>query len=520
MTSSAARPSHGIAERPAPPHLWLPPGGRFVLVDNACDDVAVSHHLNTLDGPGHSQVVVRPTPGTASVHSLGLDLLVALGKNPYAARTERLAASTWPAAAAWLRGQAVTDLIIDRAHRLTAGQLEVLAHTAVTADATLWLIWAAPHHEAIARLHALLDRPVDVIGLDDFRRLLPSPAHPRTREPDQQPALPAADFTTFLATCRRHLPGDDFAAVKQDFHATAAATDAWLARLDLASATPHRLNGAVTGWLRDDTVGRAATDRSALIRLRAVQAALFLAGIRLNWRPETLGPDPEWRLPGDLTALVSARLHAVGRTDTAAATALALHLNHASTHFGFLLVGDIAADGSAVHTPGQPGPDTIHRISYPGTGTRRSLPHELHVRDSAWHEFAGPEPLCIPPHARALFIAHLAHRRRQDAADRDPYFVHLHAAHRDPQMLLLGAIRRTCQQIGLDPPWLHGEDCPHGSDVGQSARAHPAGSPNAACRSRASAPTRSWSSPAPPHRAGRRAAAHIVKERDERDALP
>jgi hypothetical protein len=468
--TSAVRPAHPIAERPAAPHLLLPPGGRFVLVDNACDDVAASRHLNTLDGPGRGQVVVRPTPGGVSVRSLGLDLLAALGKNPYAARTERLAASTWPSAAAWLRGQAVTDLIIDRAHRLTLDQLEVLAHIAATAEATVWLIWAAPHHEALDQLHALLDRPIDVVGLDDFRALLPTPRRSPARELDRQPALPSADFTTFLAACRRRLPGDDFAAIKQDFHATAEATDAWLARLDLTSATSHRLAGAVTGWLRDHTVGCAATARSALIRLRAVQAALFLSGIHLTWRPEILGPDPERRLPGDLTAPISARLHALGRTETAAATALALHLNHASAHFGFLTVGDISADGSTIRTPGLPGPDGIRRISYPGRSTRWKLPDERHVRDSAWHEFTGPEHLRIPLHARTLLRAHLALRRGQGSIDTDPYFSHPSDHCGDPQRLLLGVIRRTCEQIGLDPPWLHGEDCPRGSDIGQSAR--------------------------------------------------
>jgi hypothetical protein len=65
----------------------------------------------------------------------------------------------------------------------------------------------------------------------------------------------------------------------------------------------------LTGWLRDVAVGPAPSPPAALIRLRAVQASLFVQGIVLGWAPAALGPDPARRLLGDLTAARAGALH-------------------------------------------------------------------------------------------------------------------------------------------------------------------------------------------------------------------
>ncbi|MEV3986910.1 hypothetical protein [Nonomuraea sp. NPDC049758] len=423
----------------------------IVLVDNTGGDAAASRHINTLDRPGGGCAVVRPTPGADDVETLGLDLLVAAGKHPHAARRERVVMHTWPIAASWLAGQAVTDLIVDRAHRLTGDQLKALARTAAHLEATLWLLWAAPADPGIALVRQALGRPAKVVSLWEFHRRLPAPQQPLPpgpAEPEAWPALPSADFPTFLAACRRRLHPADFPMVKNAFHDAAEATDTWLDTLDLTPTETARLTTAVTGWLRDHTVGCAPAPRAALVRLRAVQAALFLSGIHLSWRPDALGPNPARRLLGDLTGRISAHLHATCRTDAASATALALHLNHAGTHMAALALADIAPDGSAVR-----GPTSAPRL-----------------RDAAWHEFSGPEPIRIPQHARPLLAAHLAHRRDQGAAEAEPYFLHPRDPGRDPHDVLRAAIHRTCHRLGLDPPWLHGDDCRYGADIGLTAR--------------------------------------------------
>lgn len=460
--------------------------GRLVVVDNGGDELAASRHINALGRPGDGCAVVRPTPSAFDLPALGLDLLVAIGKNPTAAKTERVpAGECFRIGTSWLEGTGVTDLVIDRAHLLTAEQLAVLAVSAAELDATLWLLWGHAgnpfHTTAVARAQGTFARPAEMISLWEFYRRLPPPQRPPLpagpAEPQQWPALPAADFATFLAACRRTLDRDDFAQVNAVYRDTAAATDAWLETADLPATSPARVTGSVIGWLRDHVVGPAPTPQTALARLRAVQAALFVGGILLRWQAGALGPDPARRLLGDLTPVISAHLHAICRTDAAAATALALHLNHTCRDFHYLTLGDIAPDGSAIRGPLQPGPTGALILRPPGhTEDRHPRSHERSVDDiddgdTAWHEFACLEPILIPEHARAIFTAHLTYRSRQGACDSDPYFVHpTLPAQRSPAASLRGTVRRSCAALGLDPPWLHGDGCVHGTDVGINPR--------------------------------------------------
>jgi len=63
------------------------------------------------------------------------------------------------------------------------------------------------------------------------------------------------------------------------------------------------------------------------------------------------GPLPATRLPGNLTSQVAGALQTAVRTDTAAATALSMHLNHGPAFFGPLQLSDVAPDGSAIRVP-------------------------------------------------------------------------------------------------------------------------------------------------------------------------
>ena len=73
--------------------------------------------------------------------------------------------------------------------------------------------------------------------------------------------------------------------------------------------------------------------------------------------------------------------------------------------------------------------------------------------------------------ARPLFAAHLAYRRESDAASTDPYFAHPRdPANKPATEILHAAIRSTAQRIGLDLPWMHGDDCRHGADIGLTWR--------------------------------------------------
>jgi hypothetical protein len=159
-------------------------GGRIVLVTNVGDDVGAAAHLAAIGGGADGRVVVvRPTPGAGDLCTLGLDVLVAAGKRPGAAKAERVTAMSWEIARAWMRAGQVGDVVVDRAHRLTEPQAAALARFAAAVGASLWLVWGG--RENPAHLHTALagagGRAVEQVGLWEFRTQLPRP--PRSSRP-------------------------------------------------------------------------------------------------------------------------------------------------------------------------------------------------------------------------------------------------------------------------------------------------------------------------------------------------
>jgi hypothetical protein len=426
------------------------PGPRAVIITNPGDDAAITTHLAALGGLPAGRAVIRPTPGAAGLGTLGLDLLAAAGKAPRPGpRPDHPPAWRWDLARAWLTGHQVSDLVADRAHRLDPAQLTALAGLAADLGASLWLVWGSTTDATPAAAIAgqITGRPVVQLPLHDLPAHLPAWSAP-TAPPDTTGAwapLPEAEFTTFLAACRRHLPPADFAAAASRYHDTAEAADIWAdEHQQLAAQSMRRYTSALTGWLRDISLGPAPTPAAALVQLRAIQAALFLRGILLRWDTTTLGPDPAARLPGDLTPGRAAALDAMHtRTDIPAAAALCLHLNHRPARLGHLTLGHLAPDGSVLHGSADPDGD-------PGQ----------------------PEQIRIPSAARPILAAHLAFRRRQGAADTDPCFTGPPGSATRPGTLrhLHNAITRASHDAGYDLPWMHDDSCTHGADIGLAPR--------------------------------------------------
>jgi hypothetical protein len=95
----------------------------------------------------------------------------------------------------------------------------------------------------------------------------------------------------------------------------------------------------------------------------------------------------------------------------------------------------------------------------------------LEADERSWRELTAAEPIRIPDCARALFAAHLAYRRASGAASSDPYFVHPRdPANKPATEILRAAIRSTAERLGLDLPWMHGDDCRYGADIGLTWR--------------------------------------------------
>jgi hypothetical protein len=424
------------------------PGRRPVfLVTNAGDEAGTGAYLAALGGPDQHRAVVRPTPGERDVAVLGADVLVALGKNPQVLGAERIGAEAWNLARAWTIGLGVRDLVVDRVHLLTPEQIVALLDLAA-GQATVWLIYGGIDHRDTAEHLEFLGHPVEHLPWPQ----LPTGLRPARAPQDQTtlpwPVLPAADFTTFLAACHRHLPRSEFERVATVYESAAQRADVW-AGVHRGSG-PTQLTAGLGRWLRDEQLPPTLAPAEALVTLRATQAALFVHGMLLRWNTAALGPEPAGRLPGDLTTGRTAALSAFARTDHTAAAALSLHLNLGPIGFGCWRCGDVSPDGATLEPPREHGP-------HPG---QRPLDAELPCDG----------PISVPAHARPILAAHLAYRRGAAARDQHPLFVHPNDKTQPIHNGLRSGIQRINERINLNPTWMHRSPCRWGADVGLAPR--------------------------------------------------
>ncbi|MFJ4741107.1 hypothetical protein [Streptomyces sp. NPDC088775] len=461
------------AARPAVPHRNV-----RVVID-AADDPDLNRRLGALEAP--TRIVVRPNP-VRSATDLVWDVLAAAGKNPAAIHAPRLSvADAWKATAAWLSAAGVTDIIVERAHRLLPGEPLDLAKLTDRIDADLWLIWSSPADptrtcnslESLGRSrrnggrlpHSGPHRDVRVIGISIFHDLLPlpAPAHQQPLNPDEHadpdadwPALPTADFPLFLATCRRRLAGDTFDQLNLTYRAEAQRTDEFVRR-HRNELTPNRTPGEfqrkLNAYLRDERLGPAASPRLALIRLRAIQAALLTRGVLLRWQSAALGPAAPDRLTTWLTPGICRTLRATVSTHAAAVTVLSLHLTAAPDRFAHLLCRNVDEAGRYLYLP---------TFADAAVYLRTDWAHDLDRRDEdecpSYAHTTGKS--LLPPYAADIIAAHLAHRRADGAGTRRRFF----ADPKNPDLdatdrALTEAVLRTCRRIGVDPLWLHRGSC-------------------------------------------------------------
>jgi hypothetical protein len=449
------------------------PAPCLVLVRNDDDGQPVRRHLKFFGATAARrmpcpQVLVRPTPAAVDQTTFGLDVLTALGKNPEVLAAERLGPDAWIYARAWLAAVAVSDLVIDRAHQLSAARVRELGALAGDLGCRVWLIWSGGGDLAavVDAAHAADVRRVSVMPawLPD---LLPVPAPaPAPNYQLKDTVLPSAEFTTFRAAARRHLAPREFERLDRLYQHAATRTDAWLAEHQhLREAGRQELGGPLAAWLRDDQLGPHHRPGDALITLRATQAALFVGGVLLRWDPATLGPDPAARLCGTID--VRHRVHGLyagARTAPAAVTALSLHLNQPPLYFDCWRLADVSADGSVLTPPGVHRHKVLAYLSYPDY--RAAIDGASGVT-----EIACAQPVRVPAPARVLLAAHHAHRRQQGAAATDPFFVNpanpgepaTHSGMREHAV-------RTTAQLHRTPPWLHRDPCRFGADIGLHRR--------------------------------------------------
>ncbi|MGC4832207.1 hypothetical protein [Micromonospora arida] len=288
--------------------------------------------INDLD---RGVLVVHPTPGTTGRTDLALAVLAALGKHldPRLAHHRR---DWWHLAQAWAVGHHIEHVVVDRAHTLSADLIHDLVSLAHAARAgTVWFVDATTPGTAPA-----------LAGLDAATVAFPHHLHALAdlvpRRPPHRPdgfghiaalTMPHAGFLTFRYACQRQLPADQVHHVDAAWRATFDAVQAWLLRLPPLDRSVRPAAAQVRAAL--PAIGEtlsvrlaallytAANQATAMLRLRATEAALFRHGLWLRHQPRrATGQQHLLRCP--LTPIVAATIHRTVSTNAAAAAVLHL----------------------------------------------------------------------------------------------------------------------------------------------------------------------------------------------------
>lgn len=424
-----------------------PPRGstwQICAVLNPTDDVAAARHLATVHDRRRGVIVVLPTPG-ATRTELGLDILVALGKTPPGSQRGKLAEQVWDLASAWIRGEDIRNLVLDRAHLLDSAPLNDIARLCRDSDVNLWMMWAGatapPAHSAntpVRRIEpaVLLERLTP--GLDR----LTGPPTPAAAK--QWPELPTTDFPMFLSMCHRRLPEREFdqvfgafqPALEQAEHLVANHLPQQQSDARHDSVPPPEFAARVTGWLRDELIGPSSCPAEALVRLRGAQVGLFRSFILLRWQPRALGADPARFLPGLLTEAATDCLRQEVNTDQAAALAIALHRSEDPGRLPSIRMRDVTSDGSG---------------------------------DRSLIKGFTDGPLRLPHHAHGIIAAHYAMRLHQGAQP-DDLFIPGSDHGTKPSPAKRGETLRTQLKrlrITLPPAGARNHNGPHGYWMGR-----------------------------------------------------
>lgn len=323
------------------------PGGVRLTV--AASDTAHARWISGLGDVADGVVVVQARPGTRRDGWLAADVLAAMGKRRDVTGKGRNHDQDWALASIWLTAHSVGDIIVTDLANLPDDVAEALLRLAAGAGATLWLVADHAIDEPLAQL--LAQWPVTAVARPAFdahwqERTTDRGETPTSAAGDGWPdAVPDADFPVFRAEARRLLTADEFAAVDAAYTQAHAATGLWLASADVTEQT-------VAEHLRDLLTG-CTTSAQMTTSLRAAQVAAFTAGwyvqadlLRLlaagdatvaaaggdpaTWRKLRAYRDPH---RGAICALTAAGLDIAGQQQ--------------------LRIGDVADDGTSVHTSGR-----------------------------------------------------------------------------------------------------------------------------------------------------------------------
>ncbi|WP_432079346.1 hypothetical protein [Streptomyces sp. YPW6] len=301
MTTPPRTPQQPAA--PAAPPVRL-------LLDSD-DDHAVHRAAYQWADPARGRITVDPTPHTTSPAYVALDVLRAMGRDGFSRpEAERMSTDpAWRAVTCWTLACGLDEVIVLRAHRLTAERLRRLAAWRADTGIRLTLLAHTPEQTNFQRLleHLTAAGLTDVVTVRGTAPVLeaigPAATRRRIGPPPRDhahplPALPRSGVAAFRADCWRRQNVTDFAHSDGQYRAGYAAARTWLTRTlplrptppevtedadHLAEPTPFTLQEteAVRLFLARLTVSSPSAAHT-VVRVRGAQAAFLSRSLLLN----------------------------------------------------------------------------------------------------------------------------------------------------------------------------------------------------------------------------------------------
>jgi hypothetical protein len=313
------------------------------LVLDPDDDPQRAAFTRTLNSTSDGRLVAEIRPGTRRLMWIARVLAEALGKSVDVSSTTRNQNLLWERTTAWIAGEQIRDIIIDRAHQLGRREWDALVELAATSNSRLWFIVQQPTlarglNDAV-RDWAIrpLDWPTYQANWDTAE--IPGEA-PDSVEKKAFAAVPDDDFLTFLGTSEMILDRSHYREVEAVFERARQATASWLGG---CGDTPEDWSRRVRA-----TVEAGATLPEAVSALRGIQTAFFLGGLwlQVDLRKLKLGFNAAGSIKFDDE--LAARLRHYSNPTWAAAAAIRAITGCALTALIELPIGAIDKDATTI----------------------------------------------------------------------------------------------------------------------------------------------------------------------------
>lgn len=226
------------------------------------DRLVTCVQINDLHDLSKGVIVVHRRPGS---RGLAHDLLGALAKNHHGLGWPASEPRAWPLADLWISAEAVRDIVVYGAHRLTEDDLVRLTQIATNARARLWLVTRVAG-QADLRHRAELE---DLLAI---RAPEPKP-YTLQEHIDARRAMLCADedFLTVRLACWRELGADALRDVEERLASVITEVGRWLAH----DPDPDRWQ---TGALLEQMLSNARDQDEVIVVLRAIPLAFFQHG--------------------------------------------------------------------------------------------------------------------------------------------------------------------------------------------------------------------------------------------------